>query len=243
MNYDKLREQVEAMKKPLPTNELEDIALALHPDSPEVQAKRRIRDDKLFLKHYENAVQHATIDDVLTLIDTLEKEQTPHHGACVLGEHDKCPVSIKDFVCSCECHTPPHTGEWEAALQFEVMEDYLRHAELLYAAKDKKAAMEEMRQHFDKLINFIRTEIERARQEGAAAERERLVEQLKLAVFAIREGNKQRNDLYGEKLWEEWMLKNISYRVERLQGVEDAIRWIEKGYLPGASTAPSPKNV
>ena len=45
--------------------------------------------------------------------------------------------------------------DWEAALPFEVMEDYLRCAELKHLAKDPVAHMEEMRAHWEKLKQFI----------------------------------------------------------------------------------------
>ena len=40
-------------------------------------------------------------------------------------------------------------------LQHEIMEDYIRCAEHRYQAKDPVAHMEEMRRHFDRLLDFI----------------------------------------------------------------------------------------
>lgn len=29
------------------------------------------------------------------------------NGACVLDEHDKCPIEAEGYKCTCECHTAP----------------------------------------------------------------------------------------------------------------------------------------
>lgn len=61
----------------------------------------------------------------------------------------------------------PKTVEWGEELQFEVMEDYLRCVEMnaLYISRDPKAHMEEMRGHFEKLKSFIRSLLEKEREE------------------------------------------------------------------------------
>lgn len=63
---------------------------------------------------------------------------------------------------------------WETRLQFEVMENYLLAAKLEYAARDKKAHMEEMRAHWDKLKDFIRAEIKSTREETIKEIREKI---------------------------------------------------------------------
>lgn len=56
-----------------------------------------------------------------------------------------------------EFHTPSEEEGWEQALQFEVMEDYIRSARLEHLAKDKKAHYDRMREHFENLKVFIRS--------------------------------------------------------------------------------------
>jgi hypothetical protein len=51
--------------------------------------------------------------------------------------------------------TSPKKAEWEDALYFEVMEEYLMTAELGHLAKDQVAHKEEMRRLFKKLVTFI----------------------------------------------------------------------------------------
>ena len=46
-------------------------------------------------------------------------------------------------------------NEWREALQAEVMDDYLHLAEMRHFAKDPVAHMEEMREHWHKLQDFI----------------------------------------------------------------------------------------
>lgn len=57
------------------------------------------------------------------------------------------------------------TRNWEEALQFEVMEDYLMHVELRHLAKDPVKHMEESRAHYEKLKTFITTLLSEQREE------------------------------------------------------------------------------
>ena len=54
----------------------------------------------------------------------------------------------------CEKKPTPDT-EWSEALQVEVIEDYIHLAEMRHFAKDPVAHMEEMREHWQKLQDFI----------------------------------------------------------------------------------------
>lgn len=78
----------------------------------------------------------------------------------------KCPCgknALEFSVCSPECAKkymsnlapPTESWSWEERLQFEIMEDYLTVAKMGHFAKDQKAHMEEMRQHYGKLVAFI----------------------------------------------------------------------------------------
>lgn len=91
-------------------------------------------------------------------------------------------------------------------------------------------------------ITTLRDKAEaRGREAGANEERTKLVEQIHVAILASRDGMQGRANLYGGiKHMPEWMMKNISYTVERIDGMEDVARWIEKGYLPGASLPTKP---
>ena len=51
----------------------------------------------------------------------------------------------------------PQGKDWEERLQYEVMYDYLMHAEYRHAAIDPIKHMEEMREHWGKLRDFIHT--------------------------------------------------------------------------------------
>ena len=68
-------------------------------------------------------------------------------------------------------HPADEEEEWEAELQFGIMEDYLRTAEMTRFAKNPKDHMEEMRQYWEKLKSFI----SQSRQEAIKSEKERVI--------------------------------------------------------------------
>jgi len=58
-----------------------------------------------------------------------------------------------------EKNAQPNGEGWETRLQFEVLEDYLMCAEMTQFAKNKPEHYAEMRGHFEKLKDFIRSEL------------------------------------------------------------------------------------
>lgn len=98
-------------------------------------------------------------------------------NCCVVCYYERPDGTEFCSLPTCVCHKvtePTVQGEWEENLQIEVMEDYVRHAEMLHIARDKKMAMAELRDDFDKLKDFIRQTL--------AEQREGIIKEAKEAI-------------------------------------------------------------
>ena len=101
--------------------------------------------------------------------------------------------------------------EWEDELIYEILEDYILCAEHRFAAKDKKAHMEEMRGHCKKLIDFI--------DQLLTTERER--------VEGVIEGKKYVERIYRNK---KGQLENLTTDKEKThnQALDDILKPLSK---------------
>lgn len=86
-----------------------------------------------------------------TLNTIIEEENTPDTEVEIEQNAETGEVITANGV-----RLTPGT-EWTEALQVEVMDGYLHLAEMRHFAKDPVAHMEEMREHWQKLQDFIST--------------------------------------------------------------------------------------
>jgi hypothetical protein len=149
----------------------------------------------------------------------------PNNKECEMGRPDWDRWGSKP----CSCPDDSTQESWEEELKFEVMEDYLREAELTQFAKNTAEHMERMRHHWDKLRDFIRTAIETAIKEKDDECKKILNNGRQMYELGKKEERERNAALRAKELGEiRAEMETLSGNLDYHMGVEDCVSILDE---------------
>jgi len=120
--------------------------------------------------------------------DEIERLQA--EAATQLDHCDVCNQMTNHQNDKCLKHKAAVVGDWEESLQVEVLDDYLRLANSKYYIKEEDISgyMEEMRNHYKKLVAFIANLLAAKDREVARASARKEREKVEQVYSELEEG-------------------------------------------------------
>lgn len=95
----------------------------------------------------------------------------------------------------------------------------------------------------DNIKSFLQEKLAQVRQEQkerdaeiAREQEKKLIEQLEVIIYAHKLNMQGKKDVFGIDHWIKG-LDHTKYEIERLNGVEDVVRWLKKGLIPASNTS------